>query len=111
MCDVTKLNNIHFYLSVFNKRIVFDIIYQDPNTIPDDRDIFIASNGYSVIICKRMDVQTERLWLRGTKEVNGSTRSGTMVFSSNEDRNIAYNRFMEALREWDEYATEKLLDE
>jgi hypothetical protein len=46
-----------------------------------------------------MDIQTERIWLLGAKR-NEESRSGTMVFSSNEKRDAAYWNFVIALKEW-----------
>ena len=85
-----------------NRRLTFDISWQREDTRyrgPDDGDYFLftASNGYQVISRSRMDIQTERLWLIGAKE---NERSGSMVFSSNEMRDRAYNGFMLALDEW-----------
>lgn len=48
----------------------------------------------------RMDIQTERLWLLGAMRHFGESRSGSMVFSSNEKRDAAYKNFTQALREW-----------
>ena len=48
-----------------------------------------------------MDIQTERLWLLGGK-YKEEERSGTMVFSSNEKRDLAYDNFLIALHEWAE---------
>ena len=88
-------------------RLTFDIILQDPDTIwmgEDDGDYYhyTATNGYEVISRSRMDIQTERLWLLGAKYQQES-RSGTMVFSSNEKRDKAYEQFIIALNEWAVY--------
>lgn len=68
----------------------------------------IKKNGYEVISRSRMDIQTERLWLLGAKHLEEG-RSGTMVFSSNEKRDTAYENFILAINEWAEknngYAT------
>lgn len=86
------------------RRLTFDIIYQHPDTIymgEDDGEYFAftASNGYQVISRSRMDIQTERIWLLGAKHKEES-RSGTMVFSSDEKRDKAYDEFVIALEEW-----------
>lgn len=86
------------------RRLTFDIIYQHPDTIymgEDDGEYFAftASNGYQVISRSRMDIQTERIWLLGAKHKEES-RSGTMVFSSDEKRDKAYDEFIIALEEW-----------
>lgn len=86
------------------RRLTFDILEQDPETIwdgDDDGDYhkFVASNGYEVISRSRMDIQTERLWLLGAKHKE-DPRSGTMVFSSNEKRDDAYSKFVEAIDQW-----------
>lgn len=86
------------------RRLTFDILFQDYQLIykgPDDGPYFkfIASNGYEVISRSRMDIQTERLWLLGAKH-SEEMRSGTMVFSDNEKRDIAYNNFIKAIDEW-----------
>lgn len=95
---------IGYYIIKTNRRLTFDIIWQRPDTIymgDDDGDYFkfVASNGYEVISRSRMDIQTERLWLLGAKHQEES-RSGTMVFSSNEKRDVAYLNFIQALDEW-----------
>lgn len=46
-----------------------------------------------------MDIQTERIWLLGARR-NEETRSGSMVFSSDEKRDAAYEQFNIALAEW-----------
>lgn len=83
------------------KRLTFDISWQHPGTRyrGDDGDYFTftASNGYEVISCSRMDIQTERLWLLGGSD---DERSGTMVFSSDEKRDAAFDKFIQALNEW-----------
>lgn len=88
-------------------RLTFDIIYQDSRTIwygEDDGDYikFKASNGYEVFSRSRMDIQTERIWLLGAKHKT-DPRSGSMVFSSNEKRDIAYDNFVQSLDEWASY--------
>lgn len=93
------------YLIKTEKRITFDIVWQADHTRyrgDDDGDYFIftASNGYQVISRSRMDIQTERIWLLGASE---ETRSGTMIFSSNTKRDIAYSKFEVALTEWAEF--------
>lgn len=86
------------------RRLTFDIVYQDPKTIwmgDDDGEYhrFVASNGYEVISRSRMDIQTERLWLLGAKHLEES-RSGSMVFSTDEKRDKAETEFRKALFEW-----------
>lgn len=88
------------------RRLTFDIEYQEDALIykgDDDGEYFkfVASNGYEVISRSRMDIQTERLWLLGAKYLEES-RSGSMVFSSNEKRDIAYENFILAINEWAE---------
>lgn len=88
------------------RRLTFDIEYQEDSVIykgDDDGDYFkfVASNGYEVISRSRMDIQTERLWLLGAKHLD-EARSGTMVFSSNEKRDAAYENFILAINEWAE---------
>ena len=96
---------LRYRLVVTTRRLTFDILYQDPGTIytgPDDGPYFrfAASNKYEVISRSRMDIQTERVWLLGAKE---EPRSGSMVFSSNEARNLAYLNFIQALDEWAQF--------
>jgi hypothetical protein len=88
------------------RRLTFDVVYQEDRLIYKGEDDgpyykFIASNGYEVISRSRMDIQTERIWLLGAKHLEES-RSGTMVFSSDEKRDVAYSAFILAL---DEYAS------
>jgi len=89
------------------RRLTFDIEYQAEETIymgEDDGPYFkfVASNGYEVYSRSRMDIQTERLWLLGAKHKEES-RSGTMIFSTNEKRDAACNNFILALDEWARY--------
>lgn len=108
MTDIVKLDDILTYRLVqFRKRIVFDILYQHPDTIFDGTDdgdyfMFIASNGYQVMSRSRMDIQTERLWLLGCKNDSHADRSGTMVFAMQEMCDKAYPGFHQALYEWAE---------
>lgn len=95
---------LRYRLIKTTRRLTFDITWQDPRTIytgDDDGEYFkfVASNGYEVISRSRMDIQTERIWLLGAKHEEES-RSGTMVFSSDEKRDSAYVEFDRALKEW-----------
>lgn len=88
------------------RRLTFDILDQSDEVTyygDDDGDYFkfTASNGYQIISRSRMDIQTERLWLLGAKR-HEESRSGTMVFSSNEKRDKALYEFKKALMEWGE---------
>lgn len=93
---------IQYLLIKTTQRLTFDILYQRQDTIyqgPDDGDyyLFVASNGYELHSRSRMDIQTERLWLLGAK---ANARSGSMVFSSNEKRDQAFDQFEAAINEW-----------
>jgi len=93
---------IEYSLLKTTRRLTFDITFQQEHTRyrgPDDGSYFkfVASNGYEVISRSRMDIQTERLWILGAKE---NERSGTMLFSSDEKRDEAYDNFILALTEW-----------
>lgn len=95
---------LQYKLIKTTRRLTFDIVYQHPDTIwmgDDDGNYFhfIASNGYDVISRSRMDIQTERLWLLGAKYLD-EPRSGSMVFSSDEKRDIAFDNFVNAINEW-----------
>lgn len=95
---------IKYKLIKTTNRLTFDIIEQayEVTYFGDDDGSyfkFVASNGYEVISRSRMDIQTERIWLLGAKCYE-EKRSGTMVFSSNEKRDRAYNNFIQALNEW-----------
>lgn len=95
---------LKYVLIKTKQRLTFDIIFQKEETRyrgEDDGDYFFyrASNRYEVISRSRMDIQTERLWLLGANE---HERSGTMVFSSDEKRDKAYEHFIFALNEWAE---------
>jgi hypothetical protein len=95
---------ICYQLIKTTKRLTFDIVHQAPQvTYMGDDDgpffKFTASNGYEVISRSRMDIQTERLWLLGAKHAQ-EPRSGSMVFSNNEKRDAAYEKFVVALDEW-----------
>lgn len=98
---------IEYRLVRTKRRLTFDILRQDTLTRwygDDDGDFptFIASNGYQVISRSRMDIQTERLWLLGA---SSDERSGSMVFSSDEKRDVAYEKFHAAIREWHDKET------
>lgn len=106
MSDIIQLEDVLTYRLVqFRKRIVFDILHQRDDTIwkgEDDGDyfMFIASNDFQIISRSRMDVQTERLWLRGAKNDPHADRSGTMVFAMQDMLDRAYPKFHAALAEW-----------
>jgi hypothetical protein len=93
---------LEFVLIKTKQRLTFDILYQDDSVRyqgDDDGDyyFFRASNRYEVISRSRMDIQTERIWLLGGQP---HERSGSMVFSSDEKRDKAHDKFIEALEEW-----------
>lgn len=104
--EPTKLDLLHYHLIPTTKRLTFDIVWQYPETIwqgDDDGDYysFRASNGYEVISRSVMDIQSERIWLLGGSKEERALRSGSMVFGSNEKRDLAYHAFNKALIEWD----------
>jgi hypothetical protein len=111
MTDSIKLGDvIEYRLVQFRKRIVFDILYQRPDTIwlgadGGDYYMFIASNDFQIISRSRMDIQTERLWLLGAKQDAHADRSGTMVFAMQEMLDVAYPKFHKALIEWADMVT------
>lgn len=87
------------------KRLTFDIHLQHPafqHHGTDDNGYLhmTATNGYEVISRSRMDIQTERIWLRGGTLDEAAHRSGTMVFSSDEKAAIAEAKFHQALKEF-----------
>jgi hypothetical protein len=97
-------NNIvlKYVLIKTKQRLTFDVLWQREDTRyygEDDGDYFFyrATNRYEVISRSRMDIQTERVWLLGASVHD---RSGSMVFSSDEKRDIAYLNFIFALEEW-----------
>lgn len=101
---------MQYHLIKTTRRLTFDIPYQDPDTINEPhtdeyqgRHTFEASNGYDIISDSRMDIQTERLWLIGNAK---DSRSGSMVFSSNEKRDLAEKEFKKALDEWAQHVTD-----
>lgn len=116
MADFPKITSglvVEYQLVKFTKRLVFDIHYQHPDLIfsgEDDGDYFkyIATNGYEIISRSRMDIQTERLWILGAKHstLEGS-RSGTMVFSDNNKRDLAFHKFNKAMEEFGFYVSNK----
>jgi hypothetical protein len=104
------LDNIAYRLVKTTKRLTFDILLQNPNFLvtwygDDDGDYydFTASNGYHVISRSVMDIQTERIWILGASMEDRAERSGSMVFGTNEKRDIAYEAFHHALWEWNEH--------
>jgi len=110
--DVVSLHQlIQFKLIRTTKRLTFGIDWMLPELIyrgEDDGDYysFIASNGYQIISRSRMDIQTERLWLLGSKsDTAEGARSGSMVFSDDIKRNKAEAEFMKALNEWRIFVT------
>lgn len=93
---------LEYVLIKTKQRLTFDILFQDEKVRykgDDEGDYFFfrASNRYEVISRSRMDIQTERIWLLGGQH---HERSGTMVFSSDEKRDKAYQNFIFALDEW-----------
>lgn len=84
-----------------NRRLTFDILYQHPlltnNGNDDDYYFYKAKNGIEIISQSRMDIQTNRLWLRGCVS---DDRSGSMVFSDNAKRDKMYYAFQDAIDEW-----------
>lgn len=93
---------LRYTLTKTTNRLTFDILEQAEHTRyrgEDDGPYFkyVAPNDYEVYSRSRMDIQTERIWLLGTKEQD---RSGSMVFSSNEKRDAAYEQFNLALFHW-----------
>jgi hypothetical protein len=100
------MNVLVYRLIKTTKRLTFDIEWQADTVTyygDDDGDYFkfTASNGYEVISRSRMDIQTERIWLLGAKRYDPEgQRSGSMVFSSDEKRDKAYEEFTKALKEW-----------
>lgn len=97
-------NILDIELILTNRRLTFDIVYQDPDFTYDGVDdgpfpVFTASNGYQIISRSRMDIQTERMWLNGGIK-DEHYRSGSMVFPDNDKRDKVYYEFRIALREW-----------
>ena len=92
------------------RRLTFDIIYQNPKYQYQGLDdgpywTFNASNGYQIISRSRMDIQTERIWLKGGATDERSIRSGTMTFSDDKSRDKAEMEFHQALLEWTKHIT------
>lgn len=113
MFNYTRLTLITYLLIPTTKRLTFDILWQHPSTIwqgDDDGDyhIFKASNGYEVISRSVMDIQTERIWLKGASKEERSERSGSMVFGDCTKRDKAAHNFRIALAEWDNHWVLKL---
>jgi hypothetical protein len=92
---------LRYSLIKTERRLTFDIIYQDEYTrnrgTDDTPIVFKASNGVEVITRSRMDIQTDRIWLLGCSD---DTRSGSMPFSDNDKRDKMYDLFQTALQEW-----------
>lgn len=96
---------LEYILIKTTQRLTFDIIFQSEKITYKGEDegeyyFFRASNRYEVISRSRMDIQTERIWLLGGQP---HERSGTMVLSSNEKRDKAYENFKLALNEWAQF--------
>lgn len=109
---VVELECINYRLVRTTKRLTFDILWQHPFTIyhgDDDGPYFAfkASNGYEVYSRSVMDIQTERIWVKGASNEDRAERSGSMVFGSNEKRDKAFAEFQLALREWSNYWKDK----
>lgn len=104
---MTTLTLLEYSLIKTTRRLTFDIHFQHYSVTwmgDDDGDYhrYTATNGYEVISRSRMDIQTERLWLLGAKHAEES-RSGSMVFSTDAKRDVAYDCFVQALDEWATY--------
>lgn len=102
---IVKNGLLYCNLIKTKKRLTFDILSQDDRLTfngadEDDYYMFIASNGYQIISRSRMDIQTERIWLLGGTNDESSIRSGTMIFSSDDKRDKAFDKFQTALTEW-----------
>lgn len=68
-----------------NKRLTFDICYQNPRITEtksgdENRTYFKASNGVEVISCSRMDLHSQKIWLHGAERDQCADRSGSLVF-------------------------------
>ena len=92
---------LEYLLIKTKQRLTFDIIFQSDSVRymgDDDGDYYFLrdSNRYEVISRSRMDIQTERIWLLGGQP---HERSGTMVLSSDEKRDKAYDNFKLAINE------------
>jgi hypothetical protein len=97
---------LRYVLLKTTRRLTFDIIYQRfVYRGADEGEYwrFVASNGYEIISRSRMDIQTERIWLKGGCDDERSIRSGTMTFSSDIARDDAFSKFSTALEEWCEH--------
>lgn len=95
---------LRYELVKSNRRLTFDIFYQDPElthkgTEDDEHVRFVASNGYEVHARMRQNIESDRLWLRGPSD-KWHQRSESIVFSTNEKRDKAYDRYVQALDEW-----------
>ena len=113
LCEVDGPIILTYNLIKTTRRLTFDIIYQHPSCTyqgADDGEYwhFTASNGYEIISRSRMDIQTERIWLKGGTNDERSIRSGTMTFATDESRDEACAEFHKALAEWAEYIAKKL---
>ena len=98
---------LKFSLTSTTNRLTFDIEFQaDEIRFPEKCSnyyYFIASNGVEIISHSRMDIQTGRIWLIGAKPNN---RSGTMVFSSNAERDEFCSQVVAAIEEFIYYVAD-----
>jgi hypothetical protein len=96
---------LEYKLISTHRRLTFDIYSQSDKWIGTEEmpKRFMAENGVEIISQSQMDIQTDRLWILGER---GITRSGSMVFSSDEKRDAMFKRFQAAITEWSNHLRE-----
>ena len=105
---------LKFSLTSTTNRLTFDIEFQADeirfssekagrargSVFSDGHYYFIASNGVEVVSRYRMDLHNGSIWLMGAEP---NTRSGTVVFPTNAERDRFCSQMIEAISEFASY--------
>ena len=98
---------LRFSLTSTTNRLTFDIEFQaDEIRFSEECSsyyYFIASNDVEIISHSRMDIQTGSIWLMGAEP---NTRSGTVVFPSNAERDRFCSQVVAAIEELIHYVAD-----
>ena len=108
---------LKFSLTSTTNRLTFDIEFQADeirfsresagrarkSVFSDGHYYFIASNGVEIVSRYRMDLHTGSIWLRG---IDPDTRSGTVVFPSNAERDEFCSQVVAAIEEFIYYVAD-----
>ena len=98
---------LKFSLTRTTNRLTFDIEFQADEIRFSEKCssyyYFIASNDVEIISHSRMDIKTGSIWLMGAAP---NTRSGTVVFPSNAERDRFCSQVVAAIEEFIHYVAD-----